>query len=144
MTYRIAAVLLVGFASVTGAAQQPAGPALSSPDEITAFATALDACKAGTANTPHPLMRTFVIEHVVSGEKAGACAYSQSMPGKMKMECGLSPAGRKAMAADIRNMATGGAMRGGTSQAQPAWAAECEIVTASGSRSPMVQPPRSR
>jgi hypothetical protein len=144
MTHRIAAVLLVGFATATGVAQQPVGPTLSSPDEITAFATALDACKAGTAATPHPLMRGFVIEHVVSGEKAGACAYSQSMPGKMKMECGFSAAGRKAMAAEIRNLAAGGAMRGGTSQTQPAWATECEIVTAAGSRSPMVQPPRNR
>jgi len=30
-------------------------------------------------------------------------------------------------------------MRGGTSQAQPEWAKECDIVTASGARSPMVR-----
>lgn len=139
--------VLAASLSVVVAAQQPsapAAPALSTPDQITAFASSLDACKPGKATTPHLLMKSFVIEHTVVGETNGACTYSQTMPGNMKMECSFSAAGRKAMAAELRNMATGGSMRGGTSQAQPEWAKECEIVTASGSRSPMAQSPRPR
>jgi hypothetical protein len=62
----------------------------------------------------------------------------------MTMECAFSAAGRKAMAAEIRKLADGGSLTGGTSQAQPEWAKECEIVTASGARSPMVPAPRQR
>jgi hypothetical protein len=119
-------------------AQTPA-PVPARVEEVRAFADSLDACKAGKVATPHPLMKSFVIEHAVTGEKGAACSYSQTMPGKMTMECAFTPAGRKAMAADIRATAAGGPMRGGTSQAQPEWAKECELVTASGARSPMVR-----
>lgn len=108
-------------------------------DQVVAFADALDACKTGKVATAHPLMKSFVIEHTITGEKESACAYSQTMPGKMTMECRFSPANRKLMAAELRASAAGGPMRGGTSQAQPEWARECEIVTASGARSPMVR-----
>jgi hypothetical protein len=119
-------------------------PSSSTPAEIRVFADALDACKPAKASAPHLLMKAFVVEHTITGEKNALCAYSQTMPGKMTMECGFTAAGRKSMAAEIRKLADGGSMSGGTSQAQPDWAKECEIVTASGARSPMVPAPRSR
>lgn len=143
---------VVGFvfaASVASASAQQAPvatarPTPGTPDQVAAFAASLDTCVPGKVATPHLLMKSFVVEHTVVGEAGNVCSYSQTMPGNMKMECAFSAAGRKAMAAELRNMASGGSMRGGTSQAQPAWANECEIVTASGSRSPLVQPARPR
>jgi hypothetical protein len=134
------AVALVGVLQAQAPVPAPAAPpALATADEIRTFADSLEACKAGKAATAHPLMRSFVIEHTVTGEKDAACMYSQTMPGKMTMECAFSPKGRALMATEIRASAAGGPMRGGTSQAQPEWAKECELVTASGARSPMVR-----
>lgn len=121
-------------------AQAPAQPPVPAPaDAVRAFADALDTCTAGKVATAHPLMRSFVVEHTIAGEKDASCGYSQTMPGKMTMECKFSAAGRKAMAGELRASVAGGPMRGGTSQAQPEWAKECEIVTASGTRSPMIK-----
>lgn len=137
-------VFLTVLMPVLPVALRAQAPSLGTPDQIRVFADALDACKAAKVATPHPLMRNFVIEHTVIGEKGAVCAYTQTMPAKMTMECGFTASGRKLMAAEIRKTAEGGAMSGGTSQAQPEWAKECEIVTASGSRSPMAPAPRSR
>jgi hypothetical protein len=113
-----------------------AAQALSTPAEVEAFAVALESCTAARAATPHPLMRSFVIEHAVDGEKDKACAYSQTMPGKMKMVCALSADGRKGLAAELRAMAAGGPMKGSTSAAGPAWMKECEIEMPDGKRIP--------
>lgn len=146
MTRRIRLLFVMGAVvlSVALHAQAPTPPAAQAPtpgsaDEVRAFADSLEACKAGKVATAHPLMKSFVIEHTVSAEKDAACGYVQTMPGKMTMECKFSASGRKLMAAELRASAAGGPMRGGTSQAQPEWARECEIVTASGARSPMVR-----
>lgn len=140
MTRRISEVCVVSAVMLAGVvyAQAPA-PVPAPVDAVRAFADSLEACEAGKVATAHPFMKSFVIEHAVTGEKAGACAYSQTMPGKMTMECAFTGAGRKAMAADIRATVAGGPMRGGTSQAQPEWAKECELVTVAGARSPMVR-----
>lgn len=115
---------------------------LSTPAEIEAFARALPACTAAAANTAHPLMKSFVIEHRISGEAAGKCGYSQSMPGKMTMICALGADGRTALAADLKAMAAGGAMSGGTAQKQPAWMSECEIQLPNGTKIPAITPAR--
>lgn len=122
---------------VLAQAQTPAPPAA-----VRAFADALAACTPATVSTTHPLMRTFVIEHTVAGQQAGRCRYDQTMPGKMRLECAFTPEGRQAMASEIRASAEGGPMSGGTSRTQPAWTSECEIVTASGTRTPMAPAPR--
>jgi hypothetical protein len=125
--------------SLTAAAVQAAERQAGTPAEIVAFAEALDGCTPATAKTPHPLMTTFVVEHTVNGEKDGACGYAQTMPGRMKMVCTLSGDGRRALSAELKTMASGGPMRGGTSAAQPVWMKECEIELPSGSRVPAVQ-----
>ena len=76
-----------------------------------------------------------MIDHAITGETGGACAYSQTMPGGMRMECKLSVDGRAGLAAEFREQAEG-RMSGGTG-AQPAWTRECEIVTRDGKRMPM-------
>jgi hypothetical protein len=121
-------------------AQAPASsPVPGSADDVRAFADSLVVCKSAKVATAHPLVGSFVIEHSIAGDKDATCAYAQTMPGKMTMECAFSPAARKLMAAELRATAAGGPMRGGTSQAQPEWARECELVTASGARTPMVR-----
>jgi hypothetical protein len=59
------------------------------------------------------------------------------MPGKMAMVCALSPAGRKAIAAEISVYAKGGAMSGSTSAAKPTWWSECQLEMPDGKRQPM-------
>lgn len=122
--------------AVVAAAGLAAAQTLSTPAEAEAFAASLGTCTAAKAAAPHPLMPSFVIEHTIDGEKDGACAYSQTMPGKMKMICALSADGRKSLATDLRTMATGGPMKGSTSAAGPAWMTECEIEMADGKRIP--------
>lgn len=134
-----AAVVLVSVALHAQAPPPAQPPVPGTADDVRAFADSLDTCTLGKVATAHPLMKSFVIEHTIAGEKDKSCAYSQTMPGKMTMECKFSPAGRKLMAAELRVSVAGGPMRGGTSQAQPDWAKECELVTASGTRSPMVK-----
>ena len=128
------AVLACAVVAATGIA---AAQTLSTPAEVEAFATSLGSCTAAKAATPHPLMPSFVIEHAIDGEKEGACAYSQTMPGKMKMLCALSADGRKSLAADLRTLATGGPMKGSTSAPGPAWTKECEIEMPDGKRIPV-------
>lgn len=113
-----------------------AGQALSTPAEVSAFATSLEACAAGTARTPHLLMPTFVVEHTIEGEKGDMCAYRQTMPGNMTMTCALSEAGRAALAVELKTLADGGSFKGGTNQAVPAWFKECEILMPNGNRIP--------
>lgn len=125
--------LALGVSGLAGS-QQP-----SSPADTEAFIAALDACTPSTVNTPHPLMRAFVVEHTVSGEKEGKCDYTQTMPGKMTMVCRLSADGRKVLAAELKVMTSGGQMRGGTNTPGPQWMKECEIELPSGSRIPAVQ-----
>lgn len=100
-----------------------------------AFAQALIGCTAATHEGPHPFVRGFTIEHAITGETDGLCAYRQTMPGGMHMECRLSVDGRAGLAAEFREQAEG-RMGGGTG-AQPAWTRECEIVTRDGKRMPM-------
>ena len=108
----------------------------SEPDAATlAFADTVAACSAGGFSSPHPFVKDFTIVHTVVGEKNGACEYSQTMPGNMRMECALSEDGRKALAEEFREQAKG-RMSGATTDA-PAWSAECEIVTRDGKRMPM-------
>jgi hypothetical protein len=100
-----------------------------------AFAEALVGCRAATHQGPHPFVRGFVIDHAITGETDGTCAYSQTMPGEMRMECKLSVEGRAGLAAEFRAQAEG-RMSGGTGE-QPSWTRECEIVTRDGKRMPM-------
>lgn len=110
-----------------GAAREIADPA--------EFAGALEACTAASHAAPHPFMKGFTIQHSITGEKDGACSYSQTMPGDMRMECRLTDAGRNGLAGEFREQAQG-RMSGGTGK-QPAWTGECEIVSKDGKRSPM-------
>ena len=100
-----------------------------------AFAEALVGCRPATHEGPHPFVRGFVIEHEIVGETGATCAYTQTMPGGMTMDCKLSSDGRAALAAEFRDLAEG-RMSGGTGS-QPAWTRECEIVTQDGKRMPM-------
>jgi hypothetical protein len=109
----------------------------SSPTEIATFVDALNNCTVDRAATPHPLMRSFTVEHTITGLNADACDYRQTMPGKMAMVCALSPAGRKAIAAEISVYAKGGAMSGSTSAAKPTWWSECQLEIPDGKRQPM-------
>ena len=122
----------VGIMVVSTGARQD----LSSPAEASAFVAALDTCSASTMRAPHPLMASFVVDHTILGEENGACGYRQTMPGKMAMVCALTPSGRKLLAADMKVMTSGGALRGGTNQPQPGWFKECEIELSSGKRVP--------
>lgn len=140
-------MLLVSLAFVTAATGIAASglfapQTASSPADVDAFVNALTACTAGSANTPHPLMPSFIVEHKISGETAGRCGYSQTMPGKMTMLCALSADGRKALAADLKQMMSGGSVKGGTSQPAAVWMAECEIQLPNGSKIPAVTPSR--
>jgi len=112
---------------------------LSSPVEAGAFVAALETCAASKMRAPHPLMASFVVDHTILGEENGACGYTQTMPGKMTMVCALTPSGRKQLAADMKVMTSGGAMRAGTSQLQPGWFKECQIELPNGNRVPAGQ-----
>lgn len=102
-----------------------------------AFADALEACTAATHAAPHPFMKGFEIRHVIAGDQDGTCAYSQTMPGDMRMECRLSDGGRRGLAGEFREQAQG--RMSGSTGAQPAWTGECEIVAKDGKRTPMGQ-----
>lgn len=131
MTHR-PLLLLLALATAAAAKDEPA-PAPGAADR--AFAEAVEACRAASHQGPHPFMKGFTIDHVVAGEQDGACAYSQTMPGEMRMECKLSKEGRAGLAAEFHALAEG-RMSGSTS-AQPAWTGECEIITKDGKRLPM-------
>ena len=128
MPFSVSAILPVLLAT----SAPPVDPApIADPS---AFAARLEACEPDAYSAPHPFVRGFQSAHAIEGERDGACRYTQTMPGGMRMECALSPAGRTALAASFEQMAAG-RMRGSTASA-PAWAAECEIVTADGKRMP--------
>lgn len=133
-------LLVVGLSVAAVSAGVGAMQQLSTPEAVSTFATSLEACTKARAATAHPLMRTFVIEHTIAGEEDGRCSYTQTMPGRMTMQCKLSPEGRNGLAAEIRAMSEGGPLRGGSSVAAPEWMKACEIVTASGVRTPAVKP----
>lgn len=117
------------------AGQQMAAPAVG--DVATgpaAFATDLSACSPAAFNSPHPLVPGFEAAHLIEGERAGACRYTQTMPGDMHMECGFTEAGREAYAAEFEKMAAG--QMSGSTQDKPTWADDCEIVMKDGKRLP--------
>jgi hypothetical protein len=140
MLSTIAAFVL--FAVAAPQTPAPPIPTVSSPTEITAFVDALNSCEAATAATPHPLMRSFTVEHTITGAQSSGCGYSQTMPGRMKMVCTLSADGRKTLAAEISVYAKGGSISGSTSGSQPVWFSECELEMPDGKRQPMVAPGR--
>lgn len=107
----------------------------SGPDADRAFADALEACTGASHQTPHPFVRGFTAEHRITGEVDGRCGYEQTMPGNMRMACGFSAEGRKAMAAEFRARAEG-RMSGSTAETK-AWQHECTIHTADGKQLPM-------
>lgn len=128
---------LLTFTLLAALQTPPVTPAPSSPAEMATFVEALDTCTAAKAATPHPLMRSFTVEHTIAGLNAGACDYRQTMPGKMTMVCALSPEGRKVMAAEMSVYAKGGQMSGSTSAAKPTWWSECQLEMPDGKRQPM-------
>jgi hypothetical protein len=134
------ALLAPGFSQT---APPPQPPALSSPAEVSAFVGALGACTEAKAATPHPLMKSFVVEHTIAGATEPGCNYRQTMPGRVAMVCVLSEEGRAALAADINLYVSGGAMKGSSSGPQPAWWSECELEMPDGKRSPMASPGRN-
>ncbi|HQZ32650.1 MAG TPA: hypothetical protein PLG89_12415 [Arenimonas sp.] len=119
-------------ASGPGADESRAAAAIADP---AAFAEALEGCIAASHSAPHPFMKGFTIEHAITGEADGACAYSQTMPGDMRMECRLTEAGRSGLAGEFRQQAQG--RMSGSTGAQPAWTSECEIVGKDGKRTPL-------
>lgn len=117
------------------ASQQMAAPAQGAiAADSAAFAEDIAACTPATFSSSHPLMPGFEIAHQIDGEQDGACRYSQTMPGDMRMECGLSGAGRAAYAAEFELMASG--QMSGSTQDKPDWADDCEIVMKDGKRLP--------
>jgi len=136
-------IICAGLVALTAgiAAQQQAQtpqppPATASVVEVDAFAKSLEACAPGAISTPHPLMKSFIVEHQISGATKDRCAYSQTMPGRMKMICALSGDGRKALGTDLRAMAAGSSLKGSTSGPAPVWMKECEIEMPDGKRIP--------
>ena len=128
---RLLPCLVLALAPIAFAADAPPGA-----EAALAFADQVQACEAGTHASPHPLMRGFTIEHEVTGAgEDGRCAYSQTMPGNMRMECRFDEANRAGFADQLREQAHG-RLSGGTGQ-QPPWASDCEIVMADGKRQKM-------
>jgi hypothetical protein len=125
---------------VAAASQKAAPPAI----DVEPFAAALEECKPATQEMPHPLMPNVMIKHTVTGEKDGKCAYTQSMPGNMSMECAFTPETRKGMADQLRWMAKDSRVSGSTKAPMPEWMKECEIVMPSGQRVPAAQTPRKK
>lgn len=140
--------LVLGLVAATALAASPEPPtettaqtpAESAADQTPgaadrAFAEALVGCRPAKHEGPHPFVKGFVIEHQITGESGAVCAYTQTMPGGMTMDCKLSSDGRAALAAEFRELADG-RLSGGTGS-QPSWTRECEIVTQDGKRMPM-------
>lgn len=138
------ALLLVPALALATPSQTPTAPAPAKDTPASeaatgdlAFAASLEACVANSHQSPHPFVSGFTIEHQISGLEDGQCHYSQTMPGGMRMECAFSDSARNSMALEFREMAAG-RMSGGTGQ-RPAWAQDCEVVTADGKRMPMAK-----
>ena len=139
-------VILMTMVVVSLTLQQPpvaSAIAPSSSSEVAAFVEALNTCTAAKAATPHPLMKSFTVEHTIVGAREPGCDYRQTMPGKMAMVCVLSPEGRKAIATELSVYVKGGSISGSTSSAPPVWMNECELEMPDGKRQPMVQPRRN-
>lgn len=119
------------------ALQAAAAAAVPSPAmDPSGFARQLGTCTAASFEMPHPLMPDFITRHEIGSEHhEQACEYSQTMPGGMRMECLFTVAGRQAYAAEFESLAAG-KLQGGTGQS-PAWAEDCEVVTADGKRLPV-------
>ena len=111
-----------------------AQPVAAGDPDTAAFADALRSCTPARHGTPHPFVRGFTSAHEVVGPVGDRCAYTQSMPGGMVMDCAFGAAARVAMADELDAFAAG-RLAGGTG-AQPAWAGDCEVVTADGKRLP--------
>ncbi|MBW8366358.1 MAG: hypothetical protein K0M70_00655 [Arenimonas sp.] len=133
-----ALMMLAVFLAAPALAADPATAGAAAAAEIAdpaQFAGALEGCTASTHAAPHPFVKGFTIEHRITGEADGACGYSQTMPGDMRMECRLSDAGRSGLAGEFREQAQG--RMSGSTREQPAWTRECEIVGRDGKRTPM-------
>jgi hypothetical protein len=128
------------FAAATVVAQKAPAPAI----DIEPFAAALEECKPATQEMPHPLMANVTIKHTIVGEKNGKCAYTQSMPGNMSMECAFAPESRKSVADSLRWMVKDSRVSGSTKAPVADWMKECEIVMPSGQRVPAAQAPRKK
>ena len=131
MTHALRIPLLALLAAPWPLAAQPAAAA---DPAIAAFAEALRSCTPARHGTPHPFVRGFTSEHEVIGPAAERCAYTQSMPGGMRMDCAFDEPARAAMADELVAFAAG--RLSGGSGTQPAWAGDCEIVGADGKRTP--------
>ena len=105
--------------------------------ELAAFADQLRTCAPATAPQPHPFMKSFTIEHAITGVREGRCDYSQTMPGGMRMVCAFDDASRDAYADELERTAKTGAMSGSSKGPQPTWNKACEIETKDGKRMPM-------
>ena len=134
----VSGLVVAGLIVLAGgaAAQQAPQPTVSSAADVDVFAKALESCTAATVNTPHPLMKAFVVEHTITGAEKDKCGYRQTMPGRMKMICGLSTDSRKSLATDLRGMANAQSIKGSTSGVGPTWMKECEIEMPDGKRIP--------
>lgn len=134
------AALIVAIAclplSATACAQQATGTTTPTTSTLLKFAGKVRSCSAATHAQQHPLMPGFTIEHSVIGPQDGHCAYTQTMPGNMRMVCAFDAAARTAFADELKHTAETGQMSGSTSGAQPAWTGACEIETPSGKRIP--------
>lgn len=129
-----ACLLLLPFAATAGTDAVAESPA---PDAATlTFADRVAACEAATHQGPHPFVPGFTIEHTLAGPREdGRCAYAQTMPGGMRMECAFDEAGRQGFAEEFREQAHG-RMSGGTGEQDP-WTRDCELVLPDGKRQPM-------
>ena len=131
-------LLLAGLMAVSVGVAAQQQPPLGTAADVDAFAKALESCTAATVHTQHPLMKAFIVEHKITGTENEKCGYRQTMPGRMNMICGLSAAGRKSAATDLRAMASAQSIKGSTSAAGPTWMKECEIEMPDGKRIPAV------
>ncbi|MGE0047112.1 MAG: hypothetical protein AB7J28_09670 [Hyphomonadaceae bacterium] len=112
-----------------------AAPAPAQEGACEALAASLEeGCAPASCTQPHPLMRNFTIEHRVTGEESGACAYAQTMPGNMTMQCRFSAEGRAELAAQLREAAQSQSFSFSTRdpEAENYLTRECEIRDQAG------------
>ncbi|MEZ5960813.1 MAG: hypothetical protein R3C30_10380 [Hyphomonadaceae bacterium] len=110
-------------------ASQPT-PGAQASVSCPAFADAMERCAPAACSQRHPFMRSFQIDHRVSGLEGDRCAYTQTMPGDMLMTCRFTPEGRAEMAGQIREMERGN-LSGGTGR-DSAMTRECEVRDSNG------------
>lgn len=136
------ATILLALTLFAVAGRPPQASQPSGSSEMEAFVRALESCTAATAATPHPLMKSFTVQHTIVGPTEAGCDYTQTMPGNMKMVCLLSAEGRHALSGEMRVYVKGGTISGSSSSAAPTWMTECQLESPTGQRSPMVPPAR--